>query len=93
MSEEDIPLAYEWYEKATLAFQKLSPKKGDFIYITVPSRTDPRQIEIVAALLQEAIIDHLPEGVHAMVVSSGIEIAKLDKAQMAKCGWYKLGNQ
>ncbi len=90
MSEDTT---YEWYEKATIAFAKLSPKKGDFITITIPANTDPRQAEMVAIMLQEALEDNLPEGVHAIVLQGDIRIEDLSKEVMASHGWYKIGGQ
>ncbi len=85
--------SHDWYQKATIAFEKLSPKPGDFVTITVPRGTDPRQMEMVSIYVQEAIQDHLPEGVHAMIVEGGITIENWPKEMMARHGWYKLGGK
>ena len=84
-----MDLAYEWYERASIAIQKLSPKDGDFIVVSVPSNMDPRQIEMVSVLLQDAFADYLPTGVKSLILANGIEIRKIDEQQMNELGWYR----
>lgn len=81
---------YEWYEKASIAFTKLSPKPGDIITVTVPANIDPQQAQMVALYLEEVIQDKLPDSVQVMVVQAGIEMKCLNADEMAKHGWYKL---
>lgn len=85
--------AYDWYEKATIAFEKLSPKKGDLVTITVPRNTDPRQMEMVAMLVDEACQELKEQGVTFMVVQGGIDFANFPEEVMARYGWIKVADQ
>ena len=82
---------YEWYDKASIAFKKLSPKSGDIITVSVPPDTDPRQVQMIEIMLKEAVDDALPNGCNVLLLSQGVELQHFSKNEMARLGWYKLG--
>jgi len=73
------------YDRASLAFQKLSPKDGDVIVISFPADIEPLQMQLFAEGLQP----HIPKGVTILCSRSGVTIQNLPEAEMNALGWYK----
>jgi len=76
---------YKTYDKATLAFQKLSPMEGDIIVISFPKDIEPMQMQLFAEQLQPQI----PDDVTILCTRAGVTIQTLPEAEMNKMGWYK----
>lgn len=77
------------YKKAPVAFQKLSPKKGDIILIRFPDDIDPAQMALAAGEIQE----HIPDNIIVLCLRQGVSVSKLPEAQMNKHGWYKFDKE
>lgn len=73
------------YDKARLAFQKLSPKSGDLIFIKFPDDIAHEQMSLFARGLQQ----HIPKDVLVMCAHHGAEIEQISEEQMNRMGWYR----
>lgn len=80
---------YKAYDKATLAFQKLSPHEGDIIVITFPDDIQPQQMQLFAEQLQPQI----PDDVTILCARAGVTIESLPELEMNNLGWYKFDNK
>ena len=76
---------YKTYDKATLAFQKLSVREGDVIVISFPADIEPAQMQLFAEQLQP----NIPEDVTILCTRGGVTIQNLPEAEMNKMGWHR----
>ena len=76
---------YKVYNKATIAFQTLSPHAGDVVVITFPDDIHPTQMQLFAEQLQPTI----PDDVTILCTRAGVTVQSLPEAEMNKMGWYK----
>lgn len=80
----------DWAQKATIAFQKLSPRPGDLLTVTAPSFARKEQLEMIAVYIEEVLADlELTGKVGVMIVQGGIEINNLPAERMEELGWVR----
>ena len=76
----------KFYDQAKVAFQKLEPKKGDVIAITMPVDMAYEQVLATVTYLQE-IADEF--GCNVIILSQGASVEILSEEEMNKLGWYR----
>lgn len=76
---------YKIYDKATLAFQQLSPMEGDLIVISFPKDIEPMQMQLFAEQLQPQV----PDDVTILCTRAGVTVDSFPESEMNKIGWYR----
>lgn len=79
-------MAEKFYEQAKVAFQKLSPKKGDTITVSFPKDMPMEQIYSTVTYLQQ-IAEEFSCAV--MILGQGVEVNVLSEEEMAAHGWVR----
>lgn len=86
MSQDNQERIDEIKETTRLTFQKLEPKAGDIITITVPESYTADQAMALANLMSE----YVPEGVQALMLQSGVTLEVLTEEEMNMVGWTRI---
>jgi hypothetical protein len=82
--------AYDWTQKATVAFQKLSPRPGDILTVTLPDTVRPEQIAQIQVYVADVLQDLELDGkVGCMIVVGGLDMQVLRAETMNELGWYR----
>lgn len=81
MSDERI------YDRAQIAFQKLSPQPNDILVIKFPDDIVHEQMAAFAQGIQQ----HVPDDVIVLCTRAGMSIDLFNEEQMNQLGWYRKG--
>ncbi len=87
MTEKD-PAQDKIYERADIAFKKLSAADGDIIVVTFPSNILMEQMQAFASYMESAI----PTGVTVFCTKDGVTMDLLPKEQLNALGWYNMND-
>jgi RNA 3'-terminal phosphate cyclase len=79
----------KFYKQAKLAFQKVDPKHGEVVAVTVPADMSSIQVQTMMELLLQ-LTEELD--CKAMVLSQGAQLTLISEESMNQMGWYHIGN-
>jgi len=88
MSESDSQ-SEKFYKQAKMAFQKVDPKAGEVVAVTVPADMSSLQVQSMMDILQELTTEL---DCKAMVLSQGAQLSFISEESMNQMGWYHIGN-
>ena len=76
----------KFYDQARIGFQKLDPKSGDIIAITMPEDMAHEQVLATLTYIQE-VADEF--GCNVIILAHGASIEAYSEEEMNKLGWYR----
>ena len=79
----------KFYKQARLAFQKVSPKPGEVVAVTVPADMSAIQVTAMMDILQQ-LTEELD--CKAMVLSQGAQLTLVSEESMNQMGWYHISD-